>query len=114
MLQLRDDISCYKDSDDKVFMFAFFSLAYQKAGQHALPYRVIVQVEKLANDLFVTHECPVNCMQASLPCWHTQKALQLYLSITNERYEDIVYENRRVLLSPNMILLKEGDLNGIT
>ncbi|WP_240377216.1 hypothetical protein [Bacillus piscicola] len=64
--------------------------------------QVLVRVEKLASDLFVTHECGVveKNKHASCPC--VEAAINAYLTVTQETYEDVVLEEKKIILAPDM------------
>ncbi|WP_026701629.1 hypothetical protein [Salibacterium aidingense] len=96
---MSEGISIYQDGSGLIIVLPSFTIIH---GHHTFGH-ILVRIEKLADDLFVTHECPL--MQRGDSCDCVKPALDIYLHQTQEAYEDVILEQRKVKLKPTMTQL---------
>lgn len=96
-MRKREVISIYEEGSTMFVVLPSFP-------ENGYGGRIIVKMEKLGDDLFVTHECDVTAKGPLIPCGCVEAAVNAYLEHTNDVYDDIVLEHHRVVLTPEMII----------
>lgn len=95
--------SVFQDDDAYVYVLSSHLLSETSGGVNY--GHVLVRLEHLAGDLFVTHECEIMKKYPDVPCNCIKSVINNFISRTNLTYEDLIIEQKKVILRPHFIQL---------